>query len=67
MKKTQPEAFTLDRIASPLGEVLLVTDAEGAVRAEQWRPWRAYGALHLREAGIDGAALMEMDDEKDAA
>ncbi|MNS12500.1 Bifunctional transcriptional activator/DNA repair enzyme AdaA [compost metagenome] len=38
-----------------------------AARAEQWRPWRAYGALHLREAGIDGAALMEMDDEKDAA
>ena len=33
MKKTQPEAFTLDRIASPLGEVLLVTDADGAVRA----------------------------------
>lgn len=33
MKKTQPEAFTLDRIASPVGEVLLVNDAEGAVRA----------------------------------
>ena len=33
MKKTQPETFTLDRIASPVGEVLLVTDAEGAVRA----------------------------------
>ena len=36
-------------------------------RAEHWRPWRAYGALHLRQAGIDGAALMESDDEKDAA
>ena len=33
MKKTQPETFTLDRIASPVGDVLLVTDAEGAVRA----------------------------------
>ena len=33
MKKMQPETFTLDRIASPVGEVLLVTDAEGAVRA----------------------------------
>lgn len=33
MNKTQPETFTLDRIASPVGEVLLVTDAEGAVRA----------------------------------
>ncbi|WP_392354884.1 hypothetical protein V8F63_07105 [Brevundimonas sp. LF-1] len=29
MKKTQLEAFTLDRIATPVGEVLLVTDAEG--------------------------------------
>ncbi len=38
-----------------------------ARRAEHWRPWRAYGALHLWEAGIDGAALMEMNDEKDAA
>lgn len=38
-----------------------------AGRAEQWRPWRAYGVLHLREAGIDGAQIMENDDEKDAA
>ena len=28
-----PEALTLDRIATPVGEVLLVTDGEGAVRA----------------------------------
>ncbi len=41
-------------------------DGRLEVRAEQWRPWRAYGALYLREAGID-AAQMEMDDEKDAA
>ena len=38
-----------------------------AGRAEQWRPWRAYGVLHLREAGIDGMTIMENDDEKDAA
>lgn len=38
-----------------------------AARAERWRPWRAYGALHLREAGVDCAAIMESDDEKDAA
>ncbi len=38
-----------------------------AARAERWRPWRAYGALHLHEAGVDGAAIMESDDEKDAA
>ena len=42
-------------------------DERLAGRAEHWRPWRAYGALHLQEAGIDGAARMEMYDEKDAA
>ena len=44
-----------------------LTDERLAQRAEQWRPWRAYGALHLREAGIYSAAIMEMNDEKDAA
>lgn len=33
MPDAQPEALTLDRVATPVGEVLLVTDAEGAVRA----------------------------------
>ena len=33
MTSKLPETLTLDRIATPLGEVLLVTDAEGAVRA----------------------------------
>lgn len=30
---TPPETLMLDRLPSPVGEVLLVTDAEGAVRA----------------------------------
>lgn len=42
-------------------------DERLAPRAEQWRPWRAYGVLHLREAGIDSVRIMESDDEKDAA
>ncbi len=42
-------------------------DERLAVRAEQWRPWRAYGALHLRQAGIDAARITEIDDEEDAA
>ncbi len=42
-------------------------DERLAERAERWRPWRAYGVLHLREAGIDGMTIMENDDEKDAA
>ena len=33
MRNAQPETLTLDRIATPVGEVLLVTDGEGAVRA----------------------------------
>ena len=33
MRNAQPETLTLDRIATPVGEVLLVTDADGAVRA----------------------------------
>ncbi|KQY86537.1 MULTISPECIES: bifunctional transcriptional activator/DNA repair enzyme AdaA [unclassified Brevundimonas] len=36
-------------------------------RAEAWRPWRAYGALYLAMAGINGAQLMERDDAKRAA
>jgi AraC family transcriptional regulator of adaptative response / DNA-3-methyladenine glycosylase II len=38
-----------------------------AARAEHWRPWRAYGALHLALAGITGVQLMEKSDEKHAA
>ena len=33
MRSMQPESLTLDRVATPVGEVLLVTDADGAVRA----------------------------------
>ncbi|HZW14632.1 MAG TPA: Ada metal-binding domain-containing protein [Brevundimonas sp.] len=38
-----------------------------AARAGCWRPWRAYGALHLAMAGIAGADLMEKTDAKRAA
>lgn len=33
MRNARPETLTLDRIATPTGDVLLVTDADGAVRA----------------------------------
>jgi len=33
MRNVQPETLTLDRVATPVGEVLLVTDGGGAVRA----------------------------------
>jgi AraC family transcriptional regulator of adaptative response / DNA-3-methyladenine glycosylase II len=42
-------------------------DARLIGRADQWRPWRAYGALHLRTAGIGAAELKEMDHGLEAA
>ena len=44
-----------------------LADETLTARAEAWRPWRAYGALHLALAGISGADLMENDDAKRAA
>lgn len=38
-----------------------------AARAGSWRPWRAYGALHLAVAGIAPADLLEKTDAKHAA
>ncbi|MFN3668823.1 MAG: bifunctional transcriptional activator/DNA repair enzyme AdaA [Brevundimonas sp.] len=42
-------------------------DESLTARAEAWRPWRAYGALHLAMAGIRGADLMESNDARRAA
>ena len=44
-----------------------LADESLATRAGVWRPWRAYGALHLALAGISGNQLMESDDAKRAA
>ena len=41
MKNARPETLTLDRIATPVGEVLLVTDGEGAVRALDFSDYEA--------------------------
>jgi len=37
----RPETFTLDRVASPVGEVLLVVDDAGAVRALDFADYEA--------------------------
>lgn len=44
-------------------------DAGLARRAEHWRPWRAYGLMHLEAAGITAADFkrLERDDDKRAA
>ena len=41
MRNTPPETLTLDRVATPVGEVLLVTDAGGAVRAFDFADYEA--------------------------
>lgn len=41
MPNTPPETLTLDRVATPVGEVLLVTDGEGAVRALDFADYEA--------------------------
>ena len=55
----------IDERAEPPSDRL--ADATLAAGAESWRPWRAYGALHLAIAGISGADLMETTDAKHAA
>lgn len=60
-----PERFGLDRLATPIGIALLVTDAEGALRALDWDDYEHrmhellrlhYGALDL----VDQSAPTEM-------
>lgn len=56
--EVQPLRLTLDRLASPVGEVLVATDADGAVRALDFHDYEArlrrllirhYGAVELVE------------------
>ena len=55
----QPEAFGLDRLPTPIGTALLVTDADGVLRALDWEDFEArmkdllrrqYGAVMLKAA-----------------
>ena len=55
----EPDAFP----ASDLGLLRTVSGSEGRVtakalrrRAEAWRPWRAYAAMHLWTMSMDAAA-----------
>jgi methylated-DNA-[protein]-cysteine S-methyltransferase len=59
----QPEAFDLDRLDTPIGTALLVTDADGVLRALDWEDHEArmkdllrlqYGAVVLRDARSSG-------------
>lgn len=58
MRSAQPETLILDRVATPVGEVLLVTDGDGAVRALDFADYEPrMMRLLLRHA--PGAALVE--------
>jgi methylated-DNA-[protein]-cysteine S-methyltransferase len=60
MSVKPPERFLLDRLATPIGVALLVTDAEGALRALDWEDFEPrmrqllrlhHGAVVLADAG----------------
>ncbi|RZJ82074.1 MAG: methylated-DNA--[protein]-cysteine S-methyltransferase [Brevundimonas sp.] len=58
MPKTPPETLTLDRVATPVGEVLLITGPEGAVRALDFAGYE--DRMHrLLARHSPGAALAE--------
>ena len=40
MNAKQPETFALDRLQTPIGVALLVTDAEGVLRALDWEEYQ---------------------------
>lgn len=58
MRNVQPETLTLDRVATPVGEVLLVTDGQGAVRALDFADYEAR-MTRLLARHAPGAILVE--------
>lgn len=48
MPATPPEPFTLDRMTTPIGEALLVTDRAGRLVALEWADYESRMALLLR-------------------
>jgi AraC family transcriptional regulator of adaptative response / DNA-3-methyladenine glycosylase II len=67
----EPDAFP----AADIGLMRAMASADGRrpspkelkSRAERWRPWRAYAALHLWAAGATHAAPSRRIDEREAA
>ncbi len=54
MRNAPPETLTLDRIATPVGEALLVVDADGAVRALDFADYEPrMRRLLRRHCGVD--------------
>ncbi|TFV47271.1 methylated-DNA--[protein]-cysteine S-methyltransferase [Bradyrhizobium niftali] len=66
-----PESFGLDRLATPIGTALLVTDDEGALRALDWDDYEHrmrellrlhYGAVDLSERSAPAAMKAALSD-----
>jgi methylated-DNA-[protein]-cysteine S-methyltransferase len=66
-----PESFGLDRLATPIGIALLVTDADGALRALDWEDYEHrmrellrlhYGAVDLRKHAAPAAMKAALSD-----
>lgn len=64
MRAKPPETFGLDRLRTPIGTALLVSDADGVLRALDWEDYaprmkqllrRQYGAVLLKEARAPAA------------
>ena len=55
-----PESFGLDRLQTPIGTALLVTDADGALRALDWEDYeprmQAIAAPALWRGGAEDGA-----------
>ncbi len=58
MKSARPETLTLDRIETPVGMVLLVSDADGAVRALDFADYEAR-MMRLLDRHAPDADLVE--------
>ena len=63
MSAKRPETFNLDRLDTPIGVALLVTDTEGVLRALDWEDYASrmkellrlqYGAVELKETQAPG-------------
>ncbi len=60
----RPESFRLDRLKTPIGVALLVTDDDGVLRALDWEDYEPrmrellrlqYGAIELKKARVPAA------------
>ena len=68
MNAKPPETFGLDRLQTPIGTALLVTDAVGVLRALDWQDYEPrmkellrlqYGAVELKDARAPAALKMQ--------